>query len=165
MTMMSNSIIPMAALVILFLHDVSGLASPRMNTRLKISCHRQRQSPLTSSPLSYASDSTNMGRNVQTTLSQNLTFPLLLSDEELFSQIQPSTPVTATKTKKNRLRYAWRKIKNSMKVDKENIAKMGVDFFLTYNMVSNVNGSITLSSAWYIASMKVRMDDSRHACV
>ena len=52
-----------------------------------------------------------------------------------------------------------------MKVDKENIAKMGVDFFLTYNMVSNVNGSITLSSAWYIASMKVRMEDSQHVCV
>lgn len=41
-----------------------------------------------------------------------------------------------------------------MKIDKENIAKMGVDFMLTYNMVSNINGSITLSSAWYIASMK-----------
>ena len=157
--MRTHSIIPMAALVILFLHGVSGLASHRTNTLLKLSCHQQRQSPLTSSPLSYASDSTNMGSNVQTRMPQNFTLPLLLADEELFSQIQPSTPATTTRTKKNILRYAWRKIKGSMKIDKENIAKMGVDFMLTYNMVSNINGSITLSSAWYIASMKVRMDD------
>lgn len=41
-----------------------------------------------------------------------------------------------------------------MKFDREKVAKMGIDFGLTYNMISNINGSVTLSTAWYIASMK-----------
>lgn len=41
-----------------------------------------------------------------------------------------------------------------MKIDRDALAKMGIDFGLTYNMISNINGSVTLSAAWYIASMK-----------
>jgi hypothetical protein len=32
---------------------------------------------------------------------------------------------------------------------------------LTYNMISNINGSVTLSAAWYIASMKVRWKSAK----
>lgn len=141
--------IPMAALVFLFFGGVSGFASHRMNTHLKLSSHHQQEHPSIPSPLSYAIDSTKMGGNV---ISQNLTLPLLLSDEELLSQIQ--SPVSTTASAKNILSHAWRKIKGSMKFDREKVAKMGIDFGLTYNMISNINGSVTLSTAWYIASMK-----------
>mmetsp|Transcript_17718 Transcript_17718/g.36495 ORF Transcript_17718/g.36495 Transcript_17718/m.36495 type:complete len:247 (+) Transcript_17718:149-889(+) len=146
-----SSMIPMAALVFLFVNGVRGLASHRMIAPRRLSYHN----PSSSAPLSYAIDSTKMGSDLRATMPQNLTLPLLLSDEELISQIQPSATTTTTRTRTNNiLKYAWRKIKGVVKVDKEKIAKMGIDFFLTYNMISNINGSITLSTAWYIASMK-----------
>ena len=78
----------------------------------------------------------------------------MISDEELFSQIHSS--VSTTTVKKNALSRTWLKIKGAMKFDRQKIAKMGIDFGLTYNMISNINGSVTLSTAWYISSMKVR---------
>jgi hypothetical protein len=39
--------------------------------------------------------------------------------------------------------------------DKQKIAKVGVAFAVTYNFISNINGSISLSLAWYIASKRV----------
>jgi hypothetical protein len=150
MTKKKSSTIPMAALVFMFLNGVSGLASHRMNTHLKFSSHHQQHHPLTSSsPLSYAIDSTKIGSNM---MSQNLTLPLMISDEELFSQIHSS--VSTTTAKKNALSHTWLKIKGAMKFDRQKIAKMGIDFGLTYNMISNINGSVTLSTAWYISSMK-----------
>lgn len=146
-----SSMIPMAALVFLFVTGVRGLASHRMIAPRRLSYN----SPSSSAPLSYAIDSTKMGSDLRATMPQNLTLPLMLSDEQLLSQIHPSTTTTMTRTN-NILKYAWRKIKGAVKVDKEKIAKMGIDFGLTYNMISNINGSITLSTAWYIASMKVR---------
>ena len=50
----------------------------------------------------------------------------------------------------------WDTIKSISKVDKQAIAKLGIAFGLTYNIISNINGSISLSLAWYIASTKVR---------
>jgi hypothetical protein len=49
---------------------------------------------------------------------------------------------------------------NVLRFDKEKFAKVGVSFALTYSFVSNVNGSMSLSVAWYMASMRVseRMD-------
>lgn len=148
-----SSVIPMAALVLMYLTGVRGLASHRMNTVRRLSCHN----PSNSAPLSYAIDSSKLGSDFRAAMPQNLTLPVLLSDEELISQIQPPVSTTGTTTRSsNILKYAWRKIKGSVKVDKEKIAKMGIDFSLTYNMISNINGSVTLSTAWYIASMKVR---------
>lgn len=51
----------------------------------------------------------------------------------------------------------WRKIKNAMTFDKQAFAKLGIGFGLTYSFISNINGSITLSVAWYFASIKVRL--------
>mmetsp|Transcript_19602 Transcript_19602/g.21910 ORF Transcript_19602/g.21910 Transcript_19602/m.21910 type:complete len:270 (-) Transcript_19602:77-886(-) len=48
----------------------------------------------------------------------------------------------------------WRKMKSAMKFDKQAFAKLGIGFGLTYSFISNINGSITLSVAWYIASIK-----------
>jgi len=48
----------------------------------------------------------------------------------------------------------WRKIKNAMTFDKQAFAKLGIGFGLTYSFISNINGSITLSVAWYFASIK-----------
>lgn len=44
----------------------------------------------------------------------------------------------------------------AMQVDRNQMAELGVSFMLTYNLVSNINGSIFLSLAWYISSIRVR---------
>jgi hypothetical protein len=50
----------------------------------------------------------------------------------------------------------WKKLRAVSAVDKQTIAKLGIAFGLTYNIISNINGSISLSVAWYMASRKVR---------
>ena len=45
---------------------------------------------------------------------------------------------------------AW--FKSMMKIDKDTLAKSGVDAFFTYGVVSNLNAGITLSVAWGIFS-------------
>ena len=67
---------------------------------------------------------------------------------------------TSTSTSNNILIDTWNKIKSSMKFDKQAIIGLGFDFGLTYNFISNINGSITLSVAWYIASMKVSKENN-----
>ena len=44
---------------------------------------------------------------------------------------------------------------NLFQFDKSKAASMGVSFAMTYSFISNINGSITLSTAWYIASIRV----------
>jgi len=144
----------MAVFVLFFLDGVNGLSSHRMNSKHKLSSRRQRYYPLTSLPLSYVIDSTRMGTGVYASMPQNMTLPVILSDEEMLPSIQSSVTETTTTTRKNVLTKTWRKIRGAMKFDRQAIAKMGIDFGLTYNMISNVNGSVTLSAAWYIASMK-----------
>ncbi|KAG7371833.1 hypothetical protein IV203_017975 [Nitzschia inconspicua] len=61
---------------------------------------------------------------------------------------------TATSAAAGHLSKAWKRIKAASHVDKEAIAKLGISFGLTYNLISNINGSISLSLAWYIASTK-----------
>mmetsp|Transcript_61338 Transcript_61338/g.150135 ORF Transcript_61338/g.150135 Transcript_61338/m.150135 type:complete len:345 (+) Transcript_61338:300-1334(+) len=48
----------------------------------------------------------------------------------------------------------WKKLRAASAVNKATIAKLGIAFGLTYNIISNINGSISLSMAWYIASKK-----------
>lgn len=139
--------IPMAVLVILFLSGANGLASHRMNSKLKLSSRHQNQYPLTSLPLSYAIDSTRMGNNIHASIPKNMTLPLILPKEEILPPTQPSP---GNGRRNNLLKRIMQKVKGG------SIAKMGIDFGLTYNMISNINGSVTLSTAWYIASMKVR---------
>jgi len=45
-------------------------------------------------------------------------------------------------------------LSNLFQFDKSKAASMGVSFAMTYNFISNINGSITLSAAWYIASIR-----------
>lgn len=149
---------PSIGVAMLFLiGGVKGLTSCRMVTKHKVTTLRKHQNFLTSLPLNYATDSTRfVSRNGIQPIPQNITFPLILSDDEAPPCMQSLVTTTpSSTTASNRLTTIWRKIKNRMKFDKEAIAKMGIDFGLTYNMISNVNGSFTLSAAWYIASMKV----------
>ena len=152
--------IPMVVMVVLLLDVVSGLASNRMMTSKHKLASRQHRYPLTSLSLPYAMDSTRMGDDLPAApMPQNMAYPLIqLSGEE--AALIPQSPVTTTvtTTTNNILTNTWRKIKNAMKFDKQAIAKLGLDFGLTYNMISNINGSVTLSTAWYIASMKVRYE-------
>jgi hypothetical protein len=79
----------------------------------------------------------------------------------IYSATATATATTSTSnsnsnSNSNILINTWNKIKSSMKFDKQAIIGLGFDFGLTYNFISNINGSITLSVAWYIASMKVR---------
>jgi hypothetical protein len=149
--------IPTAVLVLLFLDGVNGLASHRMNRKHKLSFLHRQQYPLTSLPLSYATDSTRLGRDpVQASIPQNMSLPLLLSDDGMLPSIRSTIPASTSTTRNNLITNTWQKLKGAMKIDRDALAKMGIDFGLTYNMISNINGSVTLSAAWYIASMKVR---------
>lgn len=141
----------MPLFLLLLLGGVNGLASTRMMYRQqRVTNFRQHRNSLTSLPLYYAIDSSRL------VTPQNMTFPLTLSDDGHSIQSLVSTTSTKTKTtrRNNILARTWGKIRDSMKFDKQAIAKMGIDFGLTYNMISNINGSITLSTAWYIASIK-----------
>lgn len=139
----------MAVTALLFLDSAYSLTCPRMNIKYKISNHLKNNDALASSPLYYAIDSTRMGTNVRTSMPQNLTLPVILSDEDTLPSLQSSVM-----TRNNFLSNTWQKIKGAMKFDRQAIAKMGIDFGLTYNMISNINGSVTLSASWYIASIK-----------
>ncbi len=59
-------------------------------------------------------------------------------------------------TMNSRLRWlSWRRWKQAVRVDRKQVAELGISFMLTYNLVSNINGSIFLSLAWYISSIRV----------
>jgi hypothetical protein len=47
------------------------------------------------------------------------------------------------------------RLSNLVSFDKKRVAKFGVSFMITYNLISNINGSIFLSLAWYITSLRV----------
>lgn len=144
-----------AVAILLFLDGGCSFTSRTMNIKHRISNQFQNYNTLTPSPLSYATDSTRMGTNMRASLPQNLTLPVILSEEDMLPSLQSSVRETTTTTeRKNILSNTWRKVRSAIKFDKQAIAKMGIDFGLTYNMISNINGSVTLSIAWYIASMK-----------
>lgn len=48
-----------------------------------------------------------------------------------------------------------------LRIDVDKIANVGVSFALTYSIISNINGSISLSLAWYISSNQVRHEQAR----
>jgi hypothetical protein len=53
------------------------------------------------------------------------------------------------------LSRVFNRLSNFARFDKKKAAKVGVTFALTYSFVSNINGSLSLSLAWYIASKQV----------
>ena len=44
---------------------------------------------------------------------------------------------------------------NFLKIDLDRMAKTGISFGISYSIISNINGSLSLSLAWYLASKKV----------
>ncbi|CAJ1969656.1 unnamed protein product [Cylindrotheca closterium] len=60
----------------------------------------------------------------------------------------------ATREKNFVSRMIPSQLSNLFHFDKSKAASMGVAFAMTYNFISNINGSITLSTAWYIASAR-----------
>lgn len=65
------------------------------------------------------------------------------------SDFAVATTATTTTTSNSRL------LDNIFKFDKQRFTKLGVAFAVTYNIISNLNGAITLSVAWYVASKRV----------
>jgi ribosome-associated toxin RatA of RatAB toxin-antitoxin module len=65
--------------------------------------------------------------------------------------VQPFVGVDAETT----LSKVFRRFPNVISFDKKRFAKTGVAFALTYSIISNINGSISLSLAWYMASKQV----------
>mmetsp|Transcript_63020 Transcript_63020/g.186156 ORF Transcript_63020/g.186156 Transcript_63020/m.186156 type:complete len:242 (-) Transcript_63020:632-1357(-) len=53
--------------------------------------------------------------------------------------------------------YASRAISNLFGVDTDRISRLGVAFALSYSIISNINGSITLSIAWFMSSKKTSL--------
>lgn len=51
-------------------------------------------------------------------------------------------------------RSASRAISNLFGVDSKKLSRLGVAFALSYSIISNINGSITLSIAWYMSSRR-----------
>ena len=45
---------------------------------------------------------------------------------------------------------------NVLNIDVDKVANLGVSFALSYSVISNINGSISLSLAWYLSSKQVR---------
>ena len=43
----------------------------------------------------------------------------------------------------------------SMRTDRKHMAELGISFMLSYNLISNINGSMFLSLSWYISSVRV----------
>ena len=75
------------------------------------------------------------------------------------TQGRPSTTLAVaeaiTGTTVNLMTKICNSIGSVVRFDKKKFAKVGVSFALTYSMISNVNGSISLSIAWYMASARV----------
>ena len=51
---------------------------------------------------------------------------------------------------------AYTKISNLFGIDTKRISSLGVAFALSYSIISSINGSISLSIAWFIACKRVR---------
>ena len=71
---------------------------------------------------------------------------------------QPSLPLPTidTHTKGLVLPKFVGNVCSILRIDVDKIANVGVSFALTYSIISNINGSISLSLAWYISSNQVR---------
>ena len=50
---------------------------------------------------------------------------------------------------------------NVLNIDVDKVANLGVSFALSYSVISNINGSISLSLAWYLSSKQVRKNRSK----
>jgi hypothetical protein len=53
------------------------------------------------------------------------------------------------------LQKASQSISNLFGMDTKQISKLGIGFALSYSIISNINGSITLSVAWYLSCKRV----------
>ena len=49
----------------------------------------------------------------------------------------------------------YQRITNNFGIDKAAIRKKGVSFALAYSIISNLNGAISLSVAWYMTVKRV----------
>jgi hypothetical protein len=54
------------------------------------------------------------------------------------------------------LNRVYKKISTLFGIDPHRISKLGVAFALSYSVVSNINGSLSLSVAWYLSCTQVR---------
>jgi len=46
-------------------------------------------------------------------------------------------------------------LRSAARLDRKELAELGISFMLSYNLISNINGSIFMSLSWYIASIRV----------
>jgi hypothetical protein len=53
-------------------------------------------------------------------------------------------------------RNAYRAIGNLFGIDARKISGLGVAFALSYSLISNINGSLTLAISWYLTCKRVR---------
>jgi len=52
-------------------------------------------------------------------------------------------------------RHTYQKISNLFNIDTKRISKLGVSFALAYSIISNLNGALSLTMAWYISIKRV----------
>lgn len=89
-----------------------------------------------------------------------------LQEDEYCPQKPPVSDfaVAATATGTTTTTSNSRFFDNIFKFDKQRFTKLGVAFAVTYNIISNLNGAITLSVAWYVASKRVSKETVEVIC-
>ena len=90
--------------------------------------------------------------------SQQLNGEYVIGGGSISTTTQPSLPLPTidTHTKGLVLPKFVGNVCSILRIDVDKIANVGVSFALTYSIISNINGSISLSLAWYISSNQVR---------
>jgi hypothetical protein len=59
---------------------------------------------------------------------------------------------TATSTTRLQWFSSWM---GAPRMDRKQLTELGISFMLSYNLISNINGSLFLSLSWYISSVRV----------
>ena len=86
---------------------------------------------------------------------RSISIPSHIVDEDIFfinSMYDNPKPAVVTATRGPAWFSAWLA---SVRTDRKQMAELGISFMLSYNLISNINGSMFLSLSWYISSVRV----------
>lgn len=85
----------------------------------------------------------------------------LEEDFRFIDNLHENQTNAATTISKGHWFSSWRQ---NLRMDRKQMAELGTSFMLSYNLISNINGSIFLSISWYISSIRVSRNMSQAHC-